>query len=71
MSHWGVGDNPADGKLRLEEKGTVYQEMRTTYDRPVSRLFRAINQTVYGADHPLAMSAPGARFRSAPSPCAQ
>ncbi|MET0647447.1 MAG: hypothetical protein ABW208_12585 [Pyrinomonadaceae bacterium] len=59
VSHWGVSENPADKRLSLEEKGTVYQEMRTTYDRPVSRLFRAINQTVYGAEHPLAMSAGG------------
>jgi Zn-dependent M16 (insulinase) family peptidase len=59
VSHWGVGENPADKKLGLEEKGTVYQEMRTTYDRPVSLLFRAENQMVYGADHPLAMSAGG------------
>ncbi|HJQ32363.1 MAG TPA: hypothetical protein VJ866_09295 [Pyrinomonadaceae bacterium] len=59
VSHWGVGENPADKKLSLEEKGTVYQEMRTTYDRPVSLLFRAENQMVYGADHPLAMSSGG------------
>src|SRR5919202_25686 len=55
VSHWGVGDDPADGKLRLEEKGTVYQEMTTTYDRPVSLLFRAENQILYRADHPLAL----------------
>ena len=59
VSHWGVGDNPADGKLRLEEKGTVYQEMATTYDRPISLLFRAENQMLYGADHPLALSSGG------------
>jgi Zn-dependent M16 (insulinase) family peptidase len=59
VSHWGVGDNPADGKLRLEEKGTVYQEMVTTYDRPISLLFRAENQMLYGADHPLALSSGG------------
>src|SRR5215210_7669405 len=59
VSHWGVSENPADKKLSLEEKGTVYQEMATTYDQPVSRLFRAENQMVYGADHPLAMSAGG------------
>jgi Zn-dependent M16 (insulinase) family peptidase len=59
VSHWGVSENPADKKLSLEEKGTVYQEMRTTYDRPISRLFRAENQMVYGADHPLAMSSGG------------
>jgi Zn-dependent M16 (insulinase) family peptidase len=59
VSHWGVGDNPADGKLRLEEKGTVYQEMVTTYDRPISLLFRAENQMLFGADHPLALSSGG------------
>jgi Zn-dependent M16 (insulinase) family peptidase len=59
VSHWGVGDNPADGKLRLEEKGTVYQEMVTSYDRPISLLFRAENQMLYGADHPLALSSGG------------
>lgn len=59
VSHWGVGDDPASGKLRLEEKGTVYQEMATTYDRPVSLLFRAENQMLYGAEHPLALSSGG------------
>jgi len=59
VSHWGVSENPADKKLRLEEKGTVYQEMLTSYERPVSRLFRAENQLVYGAEHPLALSAGG------------
>jgi Zn-dependent M16 (insulinase) family peptidase len=59
VSHWGVSENPADKTLSLEEKGTVYQEMRTTYDRPISLLFRAENQMVYGADHPLALSAGG------------
>src|SRR5918911_3167130 len=59
VSHWGVSENPADKKLSLEEKGTVYQEMRTTYDRPISRLFRAENQLVYGPTHPLAMSSGG------------
>lgn len=59
VSHWGVNENPADKSLRLEEKGTVYQEMVSSYDRPVFRLFRSINAMVYGKDHPLAMSAGG------------
>src|ERR1044071_676405 len=59
VSHWGVSENPADKKLSLEEKGTVYREMRTSYDRPVFQLFRAENQLVYGATHPLAMSSGG------------
>jgi Zn-dependent M16 (insulinase) family peptidase len=59
VSHWGVNENPADKTLRLEEKGTVYQEMVTSYDRPISLLFRAENQMLYGADHPLALSSGG------------
>lgn len=59
VSHWGINENPTDKSLRLEEKGTVYQEMVTTYDRPISLLFRAENQMLYGADHPLARSAGG------------
>ncbi|HEU4597181.1 MAG TPA: hypothetical protein VFS10_18765, partial [Pyrinomonadaceae bacterium] len=59
VSHWGINENPADKSLRLEEKGTVYQEMVSSYDRPVYRLFRGINQLLYGNDHPLALSAGG------------
>ncbi len=59
VSHWGVSENPADKKLKLEEKGTVYQEMASTYERPVSLLFREVNQMLYGDAHPLALSAGG------------
>ncbi|MBA3242050.1 MAG: hypothetical protein H0T60_12555 [Acidobacteria bacterium] len=59
VSHWGINENPADKSLRLEEKGTVYQEMISSYERPVYRLFRDINQMLYGNDHPLALSAGG------------
>jgi Zn-dependent M16 (insulinase) family peptidase len=59
VSHWGVGDNPADGKLQLEEKGTVYQEMKSYYDLPITLLNRAENQMLFGAGHPLALSSGG------------
>jgi Zn-dependent M16 (insulinase) family peptidase len=59
VSHWGVKENPADKRLSLEEKGTVYQEMVSSYERPVSLLFRAVNRLVYGPDHPLSYSAGG------------
>ncbi|MDT5295033.1 MAG: hypothetical protein QOJ76_1913, partial [Acidobacteriota bacterium] len=59
VSHWGISENPADKTLNLEEKGTVFQEMRTTYDHPISLLFRAENQMVFGADNPLALSSGG------------
>ncbi len=59
VSHWGVNENPADKSLRLEEKGTVYQEMTSSFERPVRRLFRSAYAMVYGKDHPLALSAGG------------
>jgi Zn-dependent M16 (insulinase) family peptidase len=49
----------ADGTLRLEEKGTVYNEMVSSFERPGSRLFRVAGHALYGDDHPLAMSAGG------------
>lgn len=58
VSHWGVSED-ANKRLRLEEKGTVYQEMVTTYERPDSLLDRAESRMIYGADHPLALSAGG------------
>jgi hypothetical protein len=54
----GVAEDP-DGTLRLEEKGTVYQEMVSSFERPGSRLFRVAGHALYGEDHPLAMSAGG------------
>ncbi|MDQ3804897.1 MAG: hypothetical protein M3416_13835 [Acidobacteriota bacterium] len=59
VSHWGVNENPADKTLRLEEKGTVYQEMVSSYERPVFLLYRSLNTLVYGSEHPLARSAGG------------
>jgi Zn-dependent M16 (insulinase) family peptidase len=59
VSHWGINENPADKSLRLEEKGTVYQEMVSAYERPVSLLFRVASQMIYGPDHPLALSSGG------------
>ncbi len=59
VSHWGVNEDPADKSLRLEEKGTVYLEMVSSYERPINRLFRNANQMLYGPQHPLALSAGG------------
>jgi Zn-dependent M16 (insulinase) family peptidase len=59
VSHWGVNEDAAGKKLSLEEKGTVYQEMVTTYDRPDSLLYRAVSRMMYGSNHPAALSAGG------------
>ena len=52
VRNFGVTKN-ADGTLRLEEKGTVYNEMVSS--RPTARwqALRAQSQRVYGKNHPL------------------
>jgi len=59
VSHWGVKEDPSGGGLSLEEKGTVYQEMVSSYERPAYLLFRSINRLLYGPNHPLSYSAGG------------
>ncbi len=58
VRNFGV-DKADDGKLRLEEKGTVYNEMVRTYEQPETNLWRAAGQLVYGAKHPLALDSGG------------
>lgn len=55
---FGVTQN-ADGTLRLEEQGTVYQEMVSSDASPVRRVFRAAGHMVYGEQHPFAYNAGG------------
>ncbi len=54
VCNFGVAVNPKDGALRLEEKGTVYNEMVSSFERPWSRLGRAVDLAIYGGNHPLA-----------------
>lgn len=49
----GVAEDP-DGRLRLEEKGTVYNEMVSSFERGWSRMGRALDMAIYGPRHPLA-----------------
>jgi hypothetical protein len=58
VRNFGVSTGPG-GLLRLEEQGTVYNEMTTSMDQPVYRLFRAAAVAAYGPEHPLAFSAGG------------
>ncbi|HEX8254480.1 MAG TPA: hypothetical protein VF846_15150 [Thermoanaerobaculia bacterium] len=55
---FGVTTNP-DGTLRLEEKGSVYNEMTSSSANRYSVLFRTIGQMLYGRNHPLSWSAGG------------
>jgi Zn-dependent M16 (insulinase) family peptidase len=55
---FGVGKGQ-DGKLFLEEKGTVYNEMVRSYEEPDRLLWIALGHDVYGPTHPLALSSGG------------
>jgi Zn-dependent M16 (insulinase) family peptidase len=48
-----------DGRLALEEKGTVYNEMVRSYEQPGFLMWRAFEQAVYGVEHPLALASGG------------
>ncbi len=55
---FGVTENP-DSTLRLEERGSVYNEMTSSMARPIAQLFRTGQRLVYGKNHPLAMNSGG------------
>lgn len=58
VRNFGV-DKDDSGKLRLEEKGTVYNEMVRTYESPGTALWREALRLVYGKQHPLAYESGG------------
>lgn len=58
VRNFGV-DKGDDGKLRLEEKGTVYNEMVRTFEAPETNLWRAAAHLVYGTKHPLSLDSGG------------
>ena len=58
VRNFGV-DKDDKGALRLEEKGTVYNEMVRTYESPGSPLWREALRQVYGRQHPLAYESGG------------
>src|SRR5262245_53965881 len=54
VRNFGVSENPADKALRLEEKGTVYNEMVGATADPSFVVFNALGKALYGEDHPVA-----------------
>jgi Zn-dependent M16 (insulinase) family peptidase len=59
VAHVGVSVNSVDSSLFLEEKGTVYTEMVSSFEHPWSRIALSLDTLLYGAGHPLAMSSGG------------
>ena len=59
VRNFGVSENPANHKLRLEEKGTVYNEMVSSMNNPDWALYRQLGIDLYGPTHPLAYNSGG------------
>src|SRR5262249_8284613 len=58
VRNFGV-DKADDGTLRLEEKGTVYNEMVRSYESSDAAVWRLVGQLVYGKAHPLSYESGG------------
>jgi Zn-dependent M16 (insulinase) family peptidase len=59
VRNWGVSENPTDKTLRLEEKGSVYNEMSSSMNQPGRRLFDTAKRMVYGDAHPISFNSGG------------
>ena len=59
VCHLGPVTDPATGTVTLEEKGTVYSEMISTYEHPWTFLSNELGLLLYGEDHPLARDSGG------------
>ncbi len=55
----GVAEDLVDGSLRLEEKGTVYNEMVSGFEKPWGNLYYEMGRMLFGDDNPSGYSAGG------------
>jgi hypothetical protein len=60
-----VGPKEGPEGLELEEKGTVYTEMVSSWDHPWGRAAQPISEALFGPDHPLG-GLPGRQARGDP-----
>ncbi|MEO8133226.1 MAG: hypothetical protein ABI831_04530 [Betaproteobacteria bacterium] len=59
VRNFGITGIAGEQSLRLEEKGTVYNEMVSSMDRAIYRIYRTANTMVYGPGHPLSWNSGG------------
>ena len=59
VRNWGVAEDAATKQVRLEEKGSVYNEMKTSMNNPYSQLYDNMNRLIYGKAHPLSYNSGG------------
>ena len=60
VCHVGIVVDPEDGGLSIEEKGTVYTEMVSAFEKPWYYLEQPMNEMLYGIGHPLTNISGGA-----------
>jgi len=58
VMNWGISEDPGKG-LKIEEKGAVYNEMKTSMANTYSQLYDKAGRLVYGQAHPLSFNAGG------------
>lgn len=54
VCHLGVTEDAETGDLEIEEKGTVYTEMVSSFERPWYHYGNALSRLIYGDTHPVA-----------------
>ena len=59
VCHIGVNVDPETGEYILDEKGTVYTEMVSSYEKPSRHLWQRLGNILYGENHPLANASGG------------
>ncbi|UCC44631.1 MAG: hypothetical protein JSU65_01500, partial [Candidatus Zixiibacteriota bacterium] len=55
----GVVTDPEDSSLSIDEKGTAYTEMVSSFERPYYHTYRSLYKLVYGEAHPFTFTAGG------------
>ncbi len=59
VCHIGVSEDPQTGELSVEEKGTVYTEMVSSFEKPWYYTWGTMSKLTYGENHPLAYCSGG------------
>ncbi len=59
VCNMGYTVDPIDSSLRAEEKGTVYNEMISSFERPWGNLGLELGRMLYGPNHPLSNESGG------------
>ncbi|CAN5515084.1 hypothetical protein BH11BAC5_BH11BAC5_00750 [soil metagenome] len=59
VCNWGVAEDAATKQMKIEEKGSVYNEMKTSMNNPYAQAYVGMAKLLYGKAHPLGYNAGG------------